>query len=372
MIRQFRYGGAERQLIDLLAGINKRIFDVSVISFYDWGELVSEIGDVAGIRHISLHKSGRWDIVPFTNRLLRAIRQIRPRIIHGYMGPANLMALLGGHIFGAKIVWGVRASNMDLRRYDWLPRVIFQAERLASQGADLILVNSFAGLQYHIEHGFPAERMRVIHNGIDTARFKPHHAGRKRVRKEWGVKADQLVIGLAGRLDPMKNHALFVRAAALLCEQRGDVVFVCVGEGPNEYREQLLQMTDELGVSANFRWTGYRADMVDIYNAFDIAASTSGYGEGLSNAIAEAMACGVPCVVTATGDAALLVGDSGLVVRSAHPEAFAAACATMAERIQIERELLSQAARQRITESFGLRQMIGRTEEELLSLAAQR
>src|SRR5438445_13024834 len=106
-------GGAERQLIELVKGLDKTRFAITVITFYDGGSLRPEMERVNGVRVISLHREGRWDLLPFLYRLWRTVRELNPRIVHGYMGTANplssAMALPGG----AKAGWGLRSSNLD-------------------------------------------------------------------------------------------------------------------------------------------------------------------------------------------------------------------------------------------------------------------
>src|SRR5712691_3603624 len=98
--------------------------------------------------------------------------------------------------------------------------------------------------------------MLVIPNGIDTERFRPDAKARWQVRKEWGLGDDLKVVGLVGRLDPMKDHPTFIRAAAHLIGERRDVRFFCVGDGPASYRQELIRLCEELHVSKCFIFAG--------------------------------------------------------------------------------------------------------------------
>ena len=119
----------------------------------------------------------------------------------------------------ARVVWGVRASNVDLDRYDWLSRLSYRIECLLSRFTDLTICNSRAGMEHAAAHGFPRERMTVIPNGIDTEHFKPDAAARERIRAEWGIAEKEMLIGLVARLDPMKDHPTFFHAAAMLARR---------------------------------------------------------------------------------------------------------------------------------------------------------
>ncbi|MBI1748035.1 MAG: glycosyltransferase [Acidobacteria bacterium] len=370
LIRSLERGGAERQLIELVAGLDKEQFSVTVATFYDTGELGEELDRIDGVRRISLHKRGRWDLVMILWRLWVAVRQAQPQIIHGYLDVANLCGLLMGRLVGAKVVWGVRASNVDLSQYDWLARVAFRLECLLAGWADLIIVNSQAGWDYHLANGFPQQTMVAIPNGISTERFRPDREAGQKVRAEWNVSVDERLIGLVGRLDPMKDHATFLKAAAHLLESRIDVRFVCVGNGPQRLFQQMRALSESLGLDQHVIWAGARDDMRAVYNALDLATSSSSFGEGFSNVIGEAMACGVPCVVTNVGDSRLIVGDTGFVVVPRDPQALADGWNIMLARIDRHRQALAEAARRRIINDYSRAAVVQRTSSSLIQLLA--
>src|SRR5204863_331451 len=111
--------------------------------------------------------------------------------------------------------------------------------------ADLIICNSTSGLEHHAERGYPRGRMVVIPNGIDHEAFAPDPAARRAIRAGWGVPDSDRLVGLVGRLDPMKDHPTFLRAAALVASERPGVRFVCVGHGPASAREPLERLAAE-------------------------------------------------------------------------------------------------------------------------------
>ncbi len=119
LIRSLERGGAERQLIELVKGLDKTRFRVAVVTFYDGGSLRPELERVPDIEVFSLHKASRWDLIAILPRLYRLTRTFNPRVIHGYMGVANHLAVPLGKLVGARVVWGVRASTMDASEYDW-------------------------------------------------------------------------------------------------------------------------------------------------------------------------------------------------------------------------------------------------------------
>lgn len=319
LIRSLGPGGAERQLVNLAKGLRTLGHDVAVVTFYPGEWLEKELSD-AGVSVWTLRKRGRWDLIRSAVKLIRLVQNARPAILYSYLSTANLLALLPKAVCPSlRLVWGIRASNVDFDRYDWFTKLSFQCECLLSKLADLTIANSHAGREYHLSRGFPREKMIVIHNGIDTESFKCDEEAGKRIRAEWGVEEGETLIGHIGRLDPMKDHPTFLKAATLLLQKRKNIRFVCVGEGPSGYREELYSLSNKLGLASQLIWAGSRRDMPAVYNALDVAVSSSRWGEGLSNVVAEAMACGIPCVATDVGDSAFIVGEYGVVVRAGDP-----------------------------------------------------
>lgn len=371
LARSLDRGGAQRQLVTLACGLRARGWDVSVARFYAGDRWEEELRRADVTLH-DLRKYGRWDVLAFLFQLGRLLRKERPTILHGYLSTPNLLTILLRPLLpGTRIVWGIRSSNMDLSRYDWLARLTFFLTCKIARLADLIIVNSHAGKDYHIAHGYPEHKMLVIPNGIDTERFRFDAAGRQRLRAEWDVPTKSVLIGLVGRLDPMKDHPTFLRAAALLTQEDTRCRFVCVGDGPPEYANELRREAQAWGLTDWLVWAGGRNDMAAVYSAFDVACSSS-FGEGFPNVVAEAMACGRPCVVTDVGDSATIVGNAGLIVPPRDPAALASALTMMLSMSLKERNELGTRALQCITNRFSKDQLLDATERGLFGEPAHR
>jgi glycosyltransferase involved in cell wall biosynthesis len=368
LIRNLAIGGAERQLVTLAKGLDRSIFEVTVLCLYGGGELTRELTNT-GVSVISLEKSSRWDLARFSLRFVTVLRRLQPDILHSYLTGQNLLTVLAKPALPAatRVVWGVRDSDVDTRQDDWLAKSTCWLESRVSRFADLIIFNSNAGRNYHLAAGFHGSRMVVIPNGVDTRRFSPDKASRSRVRLSWRVPEGSLLIGIVGRLNPMKDHQTFLRAAAILAKSRADARFVCIGAGPGGYTYDLKTMAGKLGLGDKVIWPGLILhDIPAAYNALDICCSSSSFGEGMSNAIAEAMACGVPCVVTDVGDSKLIVGETGILVLPKNPEALSAGWIAMAERLSSPQ--LHHAVRERIESRFSLAALVRKTSKTLLNL----
>jgi glycosyltransferase involved in cell wall biosynthesis len=369
LIPTLELGGAQRQLVELIKGLDKTRFGVTLVTFLDGGGMRSEIEGKSGVKVLSLEKRGKRGILPFLFRLWRVAREVRPQIIYGYMSLASEFCLLIGWLVRTKVVWSLRASNVDYAQYNWALGCTFRAGAWLSRLADLVIVNSVAGKQYHLDHGYDSRNMVVISNGIDTEYYRPDLEARHSTRKKWSISEHETVIGLVGRVDIMKGHPTFLRAAAELAKESPNVKFVCVGYGPESYMSELRIMGDKLGLRDRLIWAGSSNCMVAIYNALDFLTSTS-IGEGFSNVIGEAMACGVPCVVTDVGDSALIVGETGSIVPPNAPSVVAKA---WRDWLSMPKETLSARrlqARSRIESNFSLRAMVTKTESALLDLQA--
>ena len=270
--------------------------EVVIASYYPGGALSAKL-DSRRVRLISLGKRSRWDLFSLYVKVLRVMRQERPDVLHGWMHTQNVAATIV-RIFHprVKLFWCVRSSNLEmvLDRIELL--AVWLQSRL-SGFADCVVVNSMAGLEHAVDGGIAREKMVFIPNGIDTSVFYPDQAEGKRVREEWGVGDSEKVIGYVARFDPIKNHALFLKAAARIAAERPEVRFVCIGHGKDTYIKELKELTRTLGIEDKVQWMQARPDVRAVYNALDVFCSAS-FSEGFPNVIGEAMACGRHCVVT--------------------------------------------------------------------------
>jgi|UniRef100_UPI003782D4A7 glycosyltransferase involved in cell wall biosynthesis len=332
IIRDLGHGGAQRQLVTLARGLVREGLPVSVIHFYD-GAFRTEL-EAAGVHTVCVGKKSRWDLLGFFFRLVQAVRSVRPEVLHGYLAESNLMALCLKPFCGfPRVVWGVRDSQTDAHLWGLLGRLSFRLNCLLARFADVIICNSKAGRDYYSARGYPQAKMHVIPNGIDVERFKP------------SPHEHPLTFGLVGRLSPMKDLATFIKAAALVSEAR----FVIVGSGDEAYARQMRDLATALGVSVT--WMPAQSDMPSVYATFDCLVNSSAFGEGFSNVIGEAMACGVPCIASDVGDSAWIIGNPAQIFPTGDHEALA----------KCMRDFKPSETRQRIVEEFSIEKLIERT-----------
>lgn len=369
VISSLQRGGAETQLALLIRNLDHSRFHVTIVTIYEPGELARELEGVENVQVISLAKRSGLDDILSWLRLARLVRSLRPDVVHGYLDSSNVRALVAGKWSSARVIWGVRSSNMEVVPMDRTSHVYRRLARLLSRFADLIISNSVAGQKFAVHHGYPSHLVTIIPNGFDTTRFTPDREARLRQRQAWGIEATTPVIGLVARLDPVKDHATFLEGAALLIQAYPNARFVCVGGGNESYRSAVRDLSHSLGLDDYVSWVGEHSDMPSVYNALDVVVSTS-ISEGFSNSLGEAMACGVPCVATDVGDARAILGDTGAVVPSGNPEALAASLGSFLAQPPAELRAMGDSAREWIVSQYSVKRLVERTTsamEKLLS-----
>ncbi|MGC4094717.1 MAG: glycosyltransferase [Polyangiaceae bacterium] len=357
LVRSLQRGGAERQVVMLARSLRDAGVDVCVVVFYDGGAFERELHE-AQIRLISLGKVGRWDLAPFALKLLDVMRKERPDVLYGFMSTPNLLAVtLRPLLPDACLVWGIRSSRGVDTDYDWLARWLTRLESRCARLPDLVIANSQAGANDLLRRSFPRDKIVIVPNGIDVDLYQFDQEGRDRVRREWHVQPDEILMGIVARADPVKAHGIFLEAAAVLCKQRSNLRFVCVGVGDELAAIRMRNHASELGIGDRLLVEGPRDSLASAYSAIDVLVMCSN-SEGFPNVVAEAMACGTPCVVTAVGDAVDIVGDTGMHARPGDPEGIANAILAMIERLAVERRSeIRERVRARIAERFSLAQL---------------
>jgi len=281
-------------------------------------------------------------------RLVRLIRRLRPGVIQTWLYHADFLGVLAARLAGrAPVVWTLRCSDMDLSRYG-LTRLVVRALARLSFWPDVVAVNAEAGRLWHERLGYRPRAWEYLPNGIDTDHFHPDDAARCAWRERLGLGRETVLVGMAARRDPMKDHAGFLAAAA---QVTGDIAFALVGTGVNASDPELARLAG--AVAKPVHLLGPCADMPGFFAGLDVAVLAS-FSEGFPNVVAEAMACEVPVVAADVGAAAEIIGETGRIVPPGNRHALALVLADLVAVAPEERRRLGALARARILRHYAL------------------
>ena len=339
-------------LARLVARLDRRRIESRVISLTTMGSIGHKIQE-AGVPVFALGlRPGRAGPVALW-RLAALLRRLRPDVVHTWLYHADLAGIMAGPLaHGPKIVWNIRCADLDPADHPWSLPLLLRTLAFLSRYPAAIVYNSAAGRHAHEKLGYTPRRWEIIPNGFDTERFRPSSDARIELRRELGLNPGALVVGLLARMHPMKDHATFLRAAAIAAQSRADVHFVAAGRGVAG-DAALEAMVADLKLGDRVRLLSERNDAPRFLAGLDVAVSSS-YGEAFPNVVGEAMACGTPCVVTNVGDSAQIVGDAGLIVPPRDAAALAAGVMRLLTLGPVSRDSVRLAARERIKSRFSL------------------
>jgi glycosyltransferase involved in cell wall biosynthesis len=349
LITDLDTGGAEQMLARLVGRLDPDRHRSVVVSMTGPGILGPAL-ERAGIQLFALEIRRNWPDPRGLMRLVRILRRVSPDIVQTWLYHADLLGLFAWAAArtSSRLFWNIRGTEtLDA---DIIRRLLIWSSRIP----DTVIVNSLAGKRFHEAIGYRPRRWVHIPNGCDTAAFRFDAQGRRSIRDEWGITGAMVAIGLPARYHPMKDHANFLAAGARLAAERPNAVFILAGSGIDGLNRPLADAIASHGLAGRVRLLGNRDDMARVYSALDIATLSSAFGEGCPNVLVEAMSCGVPCVATDCGDAAELLGPSGIVVPPRDPPALAAAWERLIALGPQGRQALGSKARNRIVQFYDL------------------
>lgn len=337
-------GGIENMIVDFTRLLPRDEFEPHVGVFEGGGSLEAVLGE----ERVPVHRlNKREGIDPgLVLRLRRLLRRERIRVIHSQNYSAWLYACVAAR--GLRGMTHVHTEHSGVESF----RRRYAAERWLSRFTTVVVAVSrhVHDVMIH-EIGISPRRVRLIYNGVDTARFAPRAPVREAVRRALGMAPDTVVIGIVARLAPIKNHELLLRAFAGLSGEPERVArLAIVGDGPE--RAALERLAQELGIGGRVAFLGERRDTPELLNAFDLYSLTS-ISEGMNLTLLEAMASGLPVVATGVGGNTEIVreGETGYLVPSADADA-------MQQRLRrlvldsAQRARMGSAGRERVLRDF--------------------
>lgn len=376
VISGLELGGAETMLCRLLGASDRSRFDHTVISLSSFGTLAPRIAALGiEVRAIGMSR-GRLQARPL-GRLARSLASRRSHVVHTWMDHANLLGGLlaratgGARVAGGtKVVWGVHGSLHPTESKRSSQITARACAATARRVPHRVVSCSQRLAEMLVEQGYDPGRTIVIPNGFDLSWFRPDPERGRALRRQLNVGAGETIVGIAGRHHPQKDHRGFIRAAGTVAQARADVRFLLCGSGIDAANRELIGWIAEAGIAEACMLLGPVSDMRGVFNAIDLLVCSSSFGEAFPLVLGEGMACGLPCVTTAVGDAAAIVGDTGRVVPIRDPAALAGAILGSLSMPPSQRTAAARAARARIEERFDLASVTRSFEKLYLDLCA--
>lgn len=347
-------GGAEVMLYRLLSVLDRDRFEPHVISITGDGPLGDALRK-AGVPVRLLEMDARAPNPVLLFKLMRWLREIRPALVQTWMYHADLIGGVAAYLTRRPVLWGIHTSSLDASAVKPGSRKVVRVNAALSRWLPQGIVSCSERARIsHVAFGFRSDKFVVIPNGFDLEVFRPDASARASVLRELKLGTEAHLIGLVARFDPVKDHETFIRAAGILHRRDPKAHFVLCGKGISWENSGLCSWIDAEDLSAHCSLLGRRDDVPRLMAALDLCTLSS-IAEAFPNVLGEAMACGVPCVSTDVGDAADVIGATGIVVPPRDPEALANGWARVLSLAESERAGLAREARKRIESRYSIR-----------------
>jgi len=301
-------------------------------------------------------------------KVYKLLKEVKPEIVHTHTAKAGLVGRLAAWMAGVPVIVHTYHGHIYGYYFGAMKTYFFLTlERLMALISDAIIAISPRQAEELARLRLGAKKIKVIPLGFDFSRIINGQKGF--LRKRIGLQKDVFLVGIVGRLVPVKNHELFLNAAKIVagnCRHK-NVRFVIIGDGEIDYRKSLEKKAEELDLTQKVIFAGWQEEMASVYQDLDLLVLTS-LNEGTPVTIIEAMAAGCPVVSTDVGGVADVVehGISGLLAPSGDAEALADHMLKLLEDDKL-REEIEQNAKEKVLEKYS----VARLHDDLRELYMQ-
>jgi len=360
LITNLDRGGAESILRDVVTCSDRQQFEHVVVSLFLGDTPIADDIRSQGIRVIDMGMSSKWDAGALI-RLGATIRRESPDIVQGWLFHTNVLARVVGRMCRVPIVVSAHHSvSTEGRHRDFLYKWTHHMDDRAIAVCDAVR-------RAEIERtGVAEDRIVTIYNGIPDVPPADRDATRQELLDLLQLPGDARLVGTIGRLSQAKGYPDYARAIQVIVKAHPDAHFVWVGGGSD--RSALTAAVVRLGIAEHVHMLGDRSDARHLLAAMDIFVLPSLW-EGLSIALLEAMAAGLPVVATAVGGTpeVVVAGETGVLVPPSNPDELANAVIKLLNDPAAARKM-GQAGRDRVAERFTVNDMVGAIESLYASL----
>jgi len=357
IIPSLEMGGVERTLTSILPRLDKRQYKVYLCCLFKRDKLADTMESL-GIPIIKFRMRARLDFdgkyIAGILRLTRLMKKMQIDIVHTHLYRANLAGRIAAKLAGIPVIIA-NEHNID----SWKKFSQRLNDRALAKITNKIIAVSDAVKDFYVKKiGISEDKIITIYNGVDISKFQTYVNTNKQ-KEEFGIKPDEKIITIIGRLHQQKGHLYFLKAAQIIREKNPKVKFLIVGDGPLE--EQLRSMSEDLGISKNVVFTGLREDIPQILAMSDISVLAS-LREGFSITVLESMAAGKPVVVTDVGGNSEIVEHekTGFIIQPKSSEEMALYSLNIIDNQELAKKM-GQEAEKRVL-NFSIDRMVRKTE----------
>ncbi len=368
IVARLNIGGVAIYVIELVSRLNDAGYDSQLVCGMV-GENEGDMRYIADEKHLSvtvIDSLGReisliGDLVTLY-RLWRLIRHERPDIVHTHTAKAGLVGRVAAWLSGVPVIVHTFHGHVFSGYFGpTKTRVFIALDQLCSRisGAIITLSTGLKRELAEVYHIAPAAKIEVIELGFDLSKLLAVHKSDSQFRVQHRIPENVPLVGIVGRLVPIKNHELFLSAARHVLDQRSDVYFAIIGDG--ERRPELEALAAQIGILEHVCFTGWITDLLPVYVTLDVLVLCS-KNEGLPVSLIEAMAAGVPVVATAVGGVTDLLdsGRLGAIVPSDDVEALSEAV-LMALNDPLTRQT-AETAREAVRQRYDIAHSLEKTD----------
>lgn len=354
-IRQGSIGGGESHVLDLVAGINKDIFEPIVLSFTQ-GPMVEKLKE-QGIKTyvVETEKPFNFTVWPKVKRIMK---HEEIDILHAHGTRANSNTFKSAKALNIPVIYTVHGWSFHADQQALIKKLRVASEKFLVHQSDKTICVSDSNFAEGRSY-FPMTHALVIKNGINQKKFDPNKQFTD-VRRELNIDPSTILVGFIARITAQKDPFTLIKAASKIPDSM-NIKFLIVGDG--DLKEQTVQMAKELNVSHKILFQNFRQDIPDILNAIDIYCLPSLW-EGLSIALLEAMAMKKAIIATAVDGTKEVIRNeyNGLFVEVQQADQLAAAIIRLAQNTAFRKELADNAYNT-ILQDFNVKKMIDKIEE---------
>jgi L-malate glycosyltransferase len=352
-------GGTENQLVKLLSHLSRDRYEVSLLCLHDTTWLRESAASLkCPVQAFKYNMFNHKDLnnIGESIRIYKFIKRSRPDIVVTFFPTSYIAGVILARLAGVRSIISTR-RDFGL----WLDKRSLPLLRFANRFVTKVVTNARVIKDLVIkEEGYDPARIEVVYNGIDIKEFEKHDAVGRKWMEELSIPSESQVVGIVAGLRPMKRYDTFLKAARKISGERKDVHFAIVGDGP--LRRSLEEDAASLDLTKKVHFIGWQKDVRTALSCFDIGVNCSA-NEGLSNAIMEYMAYGIPCIVSrAGGNVELIEHDvNGYVFELGNAEQLADMILELLMNKEKRQDFIDRS-KERIRTRFGIPSMISEYE----------